>query len=55
MVGEISSGDTVMFAISSRKEETWVYNFCCFLFSALHINASVVTIVLGPEKCYFCP
>ena len=41
MVGEISSGDTVMFAISSRKEETWVYNFCCFLFSALDINARV--------------
>ena len=34
-VGECSSGDIAIFLILSRKNENWLYNFCCFLYSTI--------------------
>ena len=56
MVGECSSGDTDFFFVilsTRKKKKPGSKTSAVSYLVPLHIKASVITIVLGPEKCYF--
>ena len=49
------SGDTVVFVILSKKKNPGSISSAFPYLDPLHIQASLMTIVLGPENAIFCP